>query len=139
MSGTSPGRAPSMADVRARREAIARTLAAHGARNPRILGSVARGDAVPESDIDLVVDFDGGQPVGFRYFGMIRALQAELSAILGRPVHVVQVTRSSRVAGRALDEAVPLSRTSATSPLTPTLRWISRWSGTSSCTISSRS
>jgi uncharacterized protein len=100
--------APALADVRAQREAIARALAARGARNPRVFGSVARGDAVAESDIDLVVDFDGQPPEGFHYFGMIPELQDELAAIAGRPVHVVRVTQSSPGGQRVLREAVPL-------------------------------
>ncbi|WP_333245111.1 MULTISPECIES: nucleotidyltransferase domain-containing protein [unclassified Microcoleus] len=30
----------------------------HGACNVRVFGSVARGEATPESDIDLLVDYD---------------------------------------------------------------------------------
>ena len=30
----------------------------HGAYNVRLFGSVARGEATPESDIDLLVDYD---------------------------------------------------------------------------------
>jgi len=30
----------------------------HGAYNVRVFGSVARGEATPESDIDLLVDYD---------------------------------------------------------------------------------
>jgi predicted nucleotidyltransferase len=63
---------------------------------------------VPESDIDLLVDFDGREPTGFRYFGMLRELQDELSAIIGRQVHVVRITASSATARRVLNEAVPL-------------------------------
>ncbi len=99
---------PSIDDVRRRREHVVRALAARGATNPRVFGSVARGDAVPESDVDLLVDFDGRAPSGFRYFGMIRELQEELAAILGRRVHVVRVTGSSAAALRVLREAVPL-------------------------------
>ncbi len=100
--------APTLAEVRAKREPIERALAAKGARNPRVFGSVARDDAVAESDVDLVVDFDGRPPSGFHYFGMIRELQDELAAILGRPVHVVRVTRSSPGGRRVLGEAVLL-------------------------------
>jgi hypothetical protein len=40
------------------RDEILRVAAAHGARNVRVFGSVARGDARPDSDVDLLVDFD---------------------------------------------------------------------------------
>jgi predicted nucleotidyltransferase len=69
---------------------------------------VARGGAVSESDVDLLVDFQDGVPSGFRYYGMIRQLQDELSAILGRPVHVVRVRATTTAARRVLGEAVPL-------------------------------
>lgn len=42
--------------IRARRDDIIRIAARHGARNIRVFGSVARGDAGPESDLDLLVD-----------------------------------------------------------------------------------
>jgi uncharacterized protein len=39
---------------------IERIAESHGARNLRVFGSVARGDAVPGSDVDFLVDFDPG-------------------------------------------------------------------------------
>ena len=48
--------APTMAELRRHRDAIERIAAVHGAANVRVCGSVARGDARPDSDIDLVVD-----------------------------------------------------------------------------------
>jgi predicted nucleotidyltransferase len=45
-------------------------------------GSVLRGDFGPESDIDVLVEFEPGHRLGFAFF----ALQDELSRILGRPV-----------------------------------------------------
>lgn len=38
------------------REEILRIAASHGATNVRVFGSVARGSAGPESDLDLLVD-----------------------------------------------------------------------------------
>jgi predicted nucleotidyltransferase len=101
-------RPPTLHDVRARRREILQILASRGGTNPRVFGSVARGDAVSESDVDLLVDFGPDTPSGFDYFGMIFDLQEELSAIVGRPVHVVRVTASSATARRILGEAVPL-------------------------------
>ena len=40
------------------REKILRITAKHGARNVRVFGSVARGDAGPKSDIDLLVEME---------------------------------------------------------------------------------
>ena len=51
-----------------------------------IFGSVARDEAQPESDIDLLVTFQPGRVCG--YFGFFR-LQKELEAILGTRVDLV--------------------------------------------------
>jgi len=40
----------------AKRDEIRRIAAKHGARNIRIFGSVARGEAAPNSDFDFLVD-----------------------------------------------------------------------------------
>jgi len=50
----------------------------------RIFGSAARGDDRPDSDVDLIADFD--PPVG--YFEVIRA-EDGLSAFFGRPVDLL--------------------------------------------------
>jgi predicted nucleotidyltransferase len=105
MSGRRP---PTLHDVRAKRREIVQILASHGGTNPRVFGSVARGDAVPESDVDLIVDFGPGVPSGFDYFGMLFDLQKQLAAILGRPVHVAVITNQSPASERIMREAVPL-------------------------------
>ena len=46
-------------------------------------GSVLRDDFGPDSDVDVLVEFEPGARVGF--FAIAR-MQDELSAILGRPV-----------------------------------------------------
>jgi predicted nucleotidyltransferase/DNA-binding XRE family transcriptional regulator len=76
----------------------------HGASNPRIFGSVARGDDDKNSDIDLLVDFDISQGLV-----PIARLSHELSILLGEKVDVapVKMLRPS-VAKSALAEAVPL-------------------------------
>ena len=74
------------------REAISAHLAQvhavlerYDARNPRVFGSVARGDANSASDVDLLVDLDvGGNPL-LRVAGM----SEELSSLLGIRVDVV--------------------------------------------------
>jgi predicted nucleotidyltransferase len=45
-------------------------------------GSVLREDFGPESDVDVLVEFEPGKTPGFAFFGM----QEELSTILGRKV-----------------------------------------------------
>ena len=52
-----------------------------GVKSLALFGSVARDEARPDSDVDLLVEFD--RPVGM--FGLI-ALQQRLEEILGRPV-----------------------------------------------------
>lgn len=42
--------------IRSKREAILRAVTRHGASNVRIFGSVARGEARPDSDVDFLVD-----------------------------------------------------------------------------------
>jgi predicted nucleotidyltransferase len=48
-----------------------------------IFGSVVRGDAGPNSDVDILVEFSG--PIGFE----VADLAGELEAILGRPVDLL--------------------------------------------------
>lgn len=48
---------PPAVHVDRHREAIHEIIAQHHASSPRIFGSVARGDAVTGSDIDILVDF----------------------------------------------------------------------------------
>ncbi len=52
----------------------------HGILKLSLFGSVSRGEAGPESDIDLLVEFDPGRRVG-----LIRmaAIERELSELLG--------------------------------------------------------
>jgi predicted nucleotidyltransferase len=47
--------------LKEKREAILCTCAKNGARNVRVFGSVARGEADEQSDIDLLVEFDPGR------------------------------------------------------------------------------
>jgi predicted nucleotidyltransferase len=61
-------------------------LAAFGRRNRirrlAFFGSVLRDDFTPESDVDVLVEFEPGVRVGLRFF----ALEEELSDLLGRKV-----------------------------------------------------
>jgi predicted nucleotidyltransferase len=76
----------------------------HGASNPRIFGSVARGDDDIGSDIDLLVDFDISQDLV-----PIAKLWHELSILLGGKVDVAPIKMlRPAVAKNALAEAVPL-------------------------------
>jgi len=51
-------------------------------RRLAFFGSVLRDDFTPESDVDVLVEFEPGTRVGLRFFGMER----ELSEILGHKV-----------------------------------------------------
>ncbi len=51
-------------------------------RKLSLFGSVLRDDFRPDSDIDVLVEFEPGTKIGYRFID----IQDELSAILGRPV-----------------------------------------------------
>ncbi|MDN5856259.1 MAG: nucleotidyltransferase domain-containing protein [Actinomycetia bacterium] len=55
-----PRRAMNIDDVRRHREQIVEIGRRFGVRNIRVFGSVARGDAVANSDLDLLIDVDPG-------------------------------------------------------------------------------
>jgi uncharacterized protein len=88
-------------DNRARILALARK---HGASNVQLFGSVARGDARPESDIDLLVDFAPRRSM-LDHIG----LEQDLAELLG--VHVDVVSRgalSKYIRDDVLREAVAI-------------------------------
>lgn len=97
-----------MREVRAKRQDIRRVLRDRRARNPRVFGSVARGTADEGSDLDLLIELEEPVPVGFRYFGLLEELQEEIAKIVGRPVHVVELTGSSPDEEEIRHEAAPL-------------------------------
>lgn len=87
-----------------KRAEILRIAAQHRAYNVRVFGSMARGDASPASDVDLLVDvwpdhsafFPGG-------------LVADLEELLGRRVDVVEPAGLHwYLRDTILQEAVPL-------------------------------
>lgn len=55
-----PRRAVTLDEVRAHREEIAHLGEQFGVHNIRVFGSVARGEATPDSDLDLLVDVERG-------------------------------------------------------------------------------
>lgn len=63
--------------TQASRETILATAARHGARNVRVFGSVARGEADDLSDLDLLVDLDPGRGL-MDMGGLLMDLQAQL-------------------------------------------------------------
>jgi predicted nucleotidyltransferase len=84
-----------------RLKALKPWLESQGVTRLRVFGSVARDEAGPDSDLDLLVDFD---PVpGLRFFG----LEKELSRRLGVKVELVMEGGMNRVVkARALADAL---------------------------------
>jgi predicted nucleotidyltransferase len=66
-----------------KREEILALARKHGATEVRVFGSVARGEATPESDIDLLVTFAPDYTL-WDHIG----LEQELERLLGRKVEV---------------------------------------------------
>lgn len=90
--------------IRARRREILAIAARHGARNVRIFGSVARGDANPGSDVDILIELEPGRTLLDH-----AALLLELEALLGCRVDVVTTPGlRPRIRDRVLSEAVAL-------------------------------
>ncbi len=90
--------------LREKREEIHRIAAKHGARSVRVFGSVARGEARADSDIDLLVDTD---PETSSWFPA--GLVLDLEEFLGCKVEVVtEKGLSPHLKERVLQEAVPL-------------------------------
>ena len=78
--------------------------AKYGARNVRVFGSVARGQADERSDVDFLVEMDPG-----RSLLDLGGLQVELEALLGCPVDVVtEKGLKPRIRGRVLAEAIQI-------------------------------
>ena len=87
-----------------KREDILRIAIKRGASNVRIFGSIARGEADAESDIDLLVDLEPGRSL-FDLGGLLMDLQD----LLGHKVDVVtEKGLRERIREHVLKEAVPL-------------------------------
>ncbi|MCC7361925.1 MAG: nucleotidyltransferase family protein [Anaerolineales bacterium] len=88
----------------AKRQAILELAAKRGARNVRVFGSIVRGEADADSDIDLLVDLEPGRSL-FDLGGLLMDLQA----LLGRPVDLVtEAGLRPRLRRQVLAEARPL-------------------------------
>jgi uncharacterized protein len=86
------------------REEILRIAAKHGVTSIRVFGSVARGEAGPESDVDFLIE--AGRDVTPWFPG---GLVADLEELLGRDVDVVEkCALRPRIGRNVLAEAVPL-------------------------------
>jgi uncharacterized protein len=90
--------------LKAKRREILAIAARHGARNLRVFGSVARGEAGPESDIDILVEMDPDKSLMDHV-----ALMQDLEDLLQRKVDVVSERALHwYIRDRVLAEATPL-------------------------------
>ena len=97
-------RAMTLEELRQKREAILAIARHYGARDVRVIGSVARGDATEISDLDLVVRFEPGRSL-LDHGGLIM----DLEEVLGIRVDVIsEGGMRRRFREHVLKEAVPL-------------------------------
>ena len=71
-----------MTRIRVDKQRIAEFCRRHGVRRLALFGSVLREDFAPDSDVDVLVEFEDGHVPGLAFF----AMEQELSEILGRKV-----------------------------------------------------
>ena len=90
--------------LRKRRSELVAAARRHGVRGIHIFGSVARGEATSESDVDLLVHLDDG-----RTLIDLAAFQREASEVLGLPVDVATADMLKPAAlETALRDALPI-------------------------------
>ena len=92
------------AAIASHRRSLDEVLGRYGATNARLFGSVARGDATPDSDIDLLVDLT---PDGGNELLRVAGIAEELTGLLGTRVDVVATSLlRGEVSSSALADAV---------------------------------
>ena len=90
--------------LKQKREEILRIAAKHGARNIRVFGSVARGEADEKSDVDFLVEMEAHNSL----LDVVALIQ-DLEDFLGLPVHIVEAEAVHwYIRDRVLNEAVQL-------------------------------
>lgn len=90
--------------LKTKREDVLRVAARHGARNVRVFGSAAKGEAGPTSDVDFLVEMEPG-----RSLLDLVGLWQDLEELLGRKVDVVEDEGLHwYIRDRVLKEAVSL-------------------------------
>ena len=85
------------------RTAVRDAVARHRGHDAFVIGSVARGDDTPDSDIDLMITFDEGTDLVD-----VLDLTDELEQLLGTKVDVVSGRVAGAVSAHARREAIPL-------------------------------
>ena len=87
-----------------KRDEILRIAERYGARNVRVFGSMARGEAGPDSDVDFLLELEPG-----RSLLDIGGLLMDLQDLLGRHVDIVEPEGLHwYIRDEVLREAVPL-------------------------------
>src|SRR5258708_30693435 len=89
--------------LRARRDEIERVARNRGAYNLRVFGSVARGEARADSDVDFLVDFEPGRTVLD-----LSELMLDLEELLGINAHVFELREPSPLAEQIRGRAISL-------------------------------
>ena len=79
-------------NIRIDQEKIAEFCRRNHIRSLALFGSVLRNDFRPDSDVDVLVEFEPGETPGFDFVRM----QDELSGIFGRPVDFLTIGFISR-------------------------------------------
>jgi len=90
-------------EVQAKAAEIRSVARKHHGLRVALFGSVARGEDRPDSDVDLLVEFEDGSSL----FDLLR-ISDELGSLLGRPVDVVSVGGLKERDRHILEESVPL-------------------------------
>lgn len=91
--------------LKMKRDGILAIAEKHGAYNVRVFGSVARGEATENSDIDFLIDYDLEKISAWFPVGLIH----DLEDLLQRKVDVVPAKSLHYfLRDRILQEAVPL-------------------------------
>jgi predicted nucleotidyltransferase len=79
-------------NIRIDQEKIAAFCRRNHIQSLALFGSVLRNDFRPDSDVDVLVEFEPGKTPGFDFVRM----QDELSGIIGRPVDLLTIGFISR-------------------------------------------
>ena len=91
-------------DIIKRKDTILQIAAVHGAHKIRLFGSVIRWEDTPDSDLDLLVEFEQGRSL-IDHVGLIQDLQD----LLNRKIDVVtEKGLSIYIRDQIIKEAIPL-------------------------------
>jgi len=95
---------PIPSSLKAKQQEIIEISAKYGASNIRVFGSYARGEATPNSDLDLLIDLKQGISLLDRI-----ALKQELEDLLGVKVDIAKPENLHEIIReKVLEEAIPL-------------------------------